>query len=68
MCSSDLNTAEFSQHHAAGNVRVIGTFTNTPSLFVTNVPTFKEQGIDIEALGWYALYAPAKTPRDVSTS
>lgn len=60
-----LNTAEFSQHHAAGNVRVIGTFTNTPSLFVNNVPTFKEQGIDIEALGWYALYAPAKTPRDV---
>ena len=25
------------------------------------MPTYKEQGYDIEAVGWYAFYVPAKT-------
>jgi tripartite-type tricarboxylate transporter receptor subunit TctC len=57
-----LNTAELAPHHNAGAIRIVGTFTRGPSPFVAGVPTMKEQGIDIEALGWYALYAPAKTP------
>jgi tripartite-type tricarboxylate transporter receptor subunit TctC len=29
------------------------------------VPTFKESGYDIEGAAWYALFAPAGTPRAV---
>src|SRR5688500_19243147 len=29
------------------------------------VPTFKEQGYDIEGLGWYATFAPAGTPKEI---
>jgi tripartite-type tricarboxylate transporter receptor subunit TctC len=29
------------------------------------VPTFKELGFDIEASAWYALFAPAGTPKDL---
>lgn len=28
-----------------------------------DVPTFREQGYDMEAIGWYGLFAPAATPR-----
>ena len=28
------------------------------------VPTFREQGYSLEASGWYALFAPARTPKD----
>ena len=29
------------------------------------VPTFKELGYNIEGNGWYALFAPARTPKDM---
>lgn len=29
------------------------------------VPTFKESGYDMEAYGWYAMFAPAGTPKPV---
>ena len=60
-----LTTSEFTQHHAAGSIRIIGTFTDGPSPFVAGVPTLKEQGVNLEALGWYAFYAPGKTPSDI---
>ena len=60
-----LTTSEFTQHHAAGSIRIIGTFTDGPSPFVSGVPTLKEQGVNLEALGWYAFYAPGKTPPDI---
>ena len=28
------------------------------------VPTFREQGYNIEGSGWYAAYAPARTPKE----
>jgi tripartite-type tricarboxylate transporter receptor subunit TctC len=60
-----LSTSEFTQHHEAGTLRVIGTFTDAPSPFIKNVPLLKEQGIDLAAEGWYAFYGPAKMPRDL---
>jgi tripartite-type tricarboxylate transporter receptor subunit TctC len=60
-----LNTTEFAQFHNDGKLRILGTFTNKPSPFVSNVPTMREQGVEIEAYGWHALYAPAKTPPDI---
>ena len=31
----------------------------------SEVPTFRELGFNIEGNGWYALFAPAKTPREI---
>jgi tripartite-type tricarboxylate transporter receptor subunit TctC len=31
----------------------------------SDTPTFKELGYDIEASAWYALFAPAGTPKDL---
>jgi tripartite-type tricarboxylate transporter receptor subunit TctC len=30
-----------------------------------DVPTLKEQGVDVDVSQWYAFFAPAKTPKDV---
>ncbi len=30
-----------------------------------DIPTFKESGYDIEGAAWYALFAPAGTPKDI---
>ena len=60
-----LSTSELAQHHVAGAIRIVGTFTDGPSPFVAGVPTMKEQGIDLSALGWYAFYAPARTPPEI---
>lgn len=33
---------------------------------IPDVPTFKEAGIEgLEVLGWYGVFAPAKTPKDI---
>ncbi len=51
--------------HKAGRVRVIATTGDKRTPFVEGVPTFKEQGVDVTAPLWFALYAPAATPADV---
>jgi tripartite-type tricarboxylate transporter receptor subunit TctC len=53
------------QHVRAGKMRVLGVMDGKRLPQVPEAPTFKEQGYDIEALLWYALSAPAATPRDV---
>jgi tripartite-type tricarboxylate transporter receptor subunit TctC len=51
--------------HKAGKVRAVATSGALRSRHLPDVPTFKELGYDIEGAGWYAAYAPAKTPKDV---
>lgn len=51
--------------HAAGQLRVLATTGAKRSPYLPDVPTYKEQGYDIEAEGWYAVYAPAGTPRPI---
>lgn len=49
--------------HRAGKVRVIGTSGDKRSSVLPDVPTLKEQGYpNMVAQGWFAMYAPAKTP------
>jgi tripartite-type tricarboxylate transporter receptor subunit TctC len=48
--------------HRGGQARVLATSGTERSLLLPDVPTFKEAGIDAEGQGWYAVYAPAKTP------
>ena len=51
--------------HKAGKVRAVATSGAQRSRHLPEVPTFKELGYNIEGAGWYAAYAPAKTPQHV---
>ncbi|MGE3993436.1 Bug family tripartite tricarboxylate transporter substrate binding protein, partial [Pseudorhodoplanes sp.] len=51
--------------HRAGRARVLATSGVERSPLVPDVPTFKEAGINAEGQGWYAVYAPARTPLEV---
>ncbi len=48
-----------------GRARVLAVAGARRSDLVPEVPTFKELGYNLEASAWYALFAPAKTPKDV---
>jgi tripartite-type tricarboxylate transporter receptor subunit TctC len=48
----------------SGKARVLAVSGAKRSAIAPEVPTFKELGYDIEGNGWYALFAPAKTPKD----
>jgi tripartite-type tricarboxylate transporter receptor subunit TctC len=51
-------------HHGGNRVRVLATSGSARAPQMPDVPTFKEQGYDIEGVGWYAAYAPARTPKE----
>ncbi len=51
--------------HKAGKLRVLATSGARRARELPDVPTFRELGFNIEGGGWYAAYAPAKTPKDV---
>ena len=49
-------------HVTAGAVKILAVTTPKRSPFLPDVPTLKEQGIDVEADAWNGLIAPAGTP------
>jgi len=49
----------------SGKARVVAVSGSVRSGLAPEVPAFKELGYNIEGNGWYALFAPAKTPKDV---
>jgi tripartite-type tricarboxylate transporter receptor subunit TctC len=59
------NVADFVQYQQQGRVRILGVAHAERSRHLPEVPTFKEQGFDIEAVGWFGVYAPAGTPAPV---
>jgi tripartite-type tricarboxylate transporter receptor subunit TctC len=53
-------------HIAAGTLRVIGTTGATRSVLFPDFPTIAETGLpDYQSLGWFGLFAPAGTPREI---
>ena len=51
----------------SGSIRAIAATGDKRSPMQPEVPTLKEEGIDVEVVGWNALVAPAGTPKDVVT-
>lgn len=51
-------------HVRAGRLKLLGAFGTARNSLVPEVPTFREQGIDVDFAGWIALLAPAGTPED----
>jgi len=58
-------TADLLEMHKGGKLRVLATSDAQRSKFLPDIPTFKETGFDLQATGWYGLFAPAATPPDV---
>jgi len=50
--------------HRGGRARVLATSGDARSPLLPDVPTMKEAGINVQGQGWYAVYAPAKTPAE----
>jgi tripartite-type tricarboxylate transporter receptor subunit TctC len=48
---------------AAGKVKILAVSTAKRSLYLPDVPTLKESGIDVEADAWNGLIAPGGTPK-----
>ena len=57
--------SDVAPQHKAGKVVAVATSGAQRSRHLPDVPTFKELGFNIEGAGWYAAYAPAKTPQHV---
>jgi tripartite-type tricarboxylate transporter receptor subunit TctC len=49
----------------SGKARILATAGVKRAPQYPDVPTFKESGYDIEGAAWYALFAPAGTPKDI---
>jgi len=51
-------------HVKSGRMKVLGLVGSQRSPAAPTIPTLKEQGFaGVEALSWYGVFAPAKTPR-----
>ena len=48
----------------SGRARVVAVSGAARSTLAPDVRTFKELGYNIEGYGWYAMFAPARTPKD----
>lgn len=54
---------ELIELNKAGRIRVLATAGATRSALLPDVPTMREVGFpQVEGTGWYAFYAPARTP------
>ena len=63
--SSFMGTvSDMAAQHRAGKLRIVATSGATRARTASDSPTFKELGFNIEGAGWYAAYAPAKTPKE----
>ena len=56
--------SDVAAQHKAGKVRVLATTGARRAKELPDTPTFRELGFNIEGNGWYAAYAPAKTPKE----
>src|SRR3954453_11185180 len=51
--------------YKAGQLRALGISSAERYASVPEIPTFKEQGLDVVTTEWYGLLAPAGTPRPI---
>ena len=59
--------SETAELHKNGKVRIIAVTGAARDPQVPEVPTLKEQGVNMEATAWFAMYGPAGLPPDTLT-
>jgi len=67
--SGEVQTATLPVHqlidqHEAGDVRILGVMAEERHFMAPDVPTFREQGIDLVTGDWRAVYAPNGIPAE----
>ncbi|MDH7799728.1 MULTISPECIES: tripartite tricarboxylate transporter substrate-binding protein [unclassified Beijerinckia] len=62
---ASTSASDVMELHKSGSLRVLATTGSKRTTGMPDVPTYKEQGYDIVAEGWYGMYAPAKTPQAI---
>ncbi|MCX7360874.1 MAG: tripartite tricarboxylate transporter substrate binding protein [Alphaproteobacteria bacterium] len=60
---SDVGTAL--PHIKAGRIKAITSISSQPSPNLPELRTMHEQGVAFDLDGWYAMFAPARTPRPI---
>ena len=55
--------AEFAEYHKAGKLRILALSGAQRNPNFPDVPTFKEQGINIDALAWFGVFGPPNMPK-----
>jgi tripartite-type tricarboxylate transporter receptor subunit TctC len=55
----------FLPHLKSGRLRLLAVSGTARSSFVPDLPTYKEQGYDLEMTEWFGLFVPARTPAAV---
>jgi tripartite-type tricarboxylate transporter receptor subunit TctC len=62
-----IDTAvETIEHHRAGKLRIVGVTGEARGKALPEVPTLREQGIDLAADAFFGVYGPAGMPADVT--
>lgn len=59
------NVSEVVNQHKNKELRVLAVMSDKPSEFLPDVPTFKDQGVDVVRSVSRGIAAPAKTPADI---
>lgn len=54
---------DLSEQHRAGRLRIIAIAGSARSKLMPEIPTMREQGIGVEGMAWFGLFAPAATPK-----
>jgi tripartite-type tricarboxylate transporter receptor subunit TctC len=57
--------AELLELHNSGSIHILASAGNSRSTVLPDVPTLKESGIDVVVPGWFAFYAPVRTPVEI---
>jgi tripartite-type tricarboxylate transporter receptor subunit TctC len=62
---SFANIPAILQHVKGGRLRPLASTGTKRAELMPDVPTMKEAGVDVEVTVWYAVLAPAATPREI---
>jgi tripartite-type tricarboxylate transporter receptor subunit TctC len=67
VAAASMLAADIGSAARSGNARILATTGARRSPTLPDVPTFRESGYDIRGSGWYALFAPVRTPPETRT-
>jgi tripartite-type tricarboxylate transporter receptor subunit TctC len=54
--------AEFAENHRAGKLKILAVSGNQRLAQLPDVPTLREQGVNLEASAWFGIFGPAGIP------
>lgn len=62
--SATLPVHQLIDQHEAGDVKILGVMAEERHFMAPDVPTFREQGVDLVTGDWRAMYIPNDVPED----